>query len=253
MSPTMNPPIIGLTTYGRHERDLATEHYDEYYFIPAEYVDAVRRADGVPVLLPPGENNWQRWIDATDGLIVIGGSDISPERYGGNAQHPSLTKLDPMRDETELALAKELANNPDTPALYICRGMQVLNVALDGTLYEHIPDIIETDIHRNESGFWASQPLTADPESQLAQTMGAAEVTTTSGHHQAIKDVAAGLTVVAQAADGIIEALQVTDHPWALAVQWHPEKTAATDPTQQALFDQLVEAARDKSGQSKLK
>ena len=68
----VNNPIIGLTTYGRHERDLATEHYDEFYFIPADYVDAVRRAGGVPILLPPGETNWQRWLDATDGIIVIG-------------------------------------------------------------------------------------------------------------------------------------------------------------------------------------
>lgn len=240
----MNQPIIGLTTYGRNERDLATEYYDEFFFIPADYVDAVRRAGGVPVLLPPGETNWERWLDATNGIIVIGGSDIHPQEYGGDSNHPKLTRLDVERDESEIKLTRRLMDDADKPTLYICRGMQVLNVALGGTLYEHVPDIVEDDIHRNEAGFWADQPLSADANSKVARVMGTTEVTTTSGHHQAIKDVAAGLDVTARAKDGIIEALEASNHPWAVAVQWHPEKTAHIDPTQQALFDQLVEAAR---------
>ena len=240
----MTQPIIGITTYGRNERDLANQYYSEFFFVPADYVDAVRRAGGVPMLLPPGETNWQRWLDVTDGIIVTGGSDIHPARYGGNAEHPNLTIHDLQRDETEIALVQELVTDVHKPTLYICLGAQVLNVALGGTLHEHVPDVVGEDIHRSPEGFWANQPLRAEPGSQLAQVMGATEVTTTSGHHQAIKEVAVGLKVVAEAADGIIEALQVSEHPWALAVQWHPEKTAAFDPTQQALFDQLVQAAR---------
>ena len=240
----MNAPIIGLTTYGRHERDLANEYYDKFFLVPADYVDAVRRAGGVPILLPPGETNWQRWIEITDGIVVTGGSDIDPRRYGGNPDHPNLTRIDVERDETELSLTKALAAEQSKPTLYICRGMQVLNVAMGGTLTEHIPDIMDDDIHRNDAGYWEDQPLSVESDSQLAAVMGATEVTTTSGHHQAVKAVGERLNVVARAADGIIEALQLSDHPWALAVQWHPEKTAHIDSTQQALFDELVATAR---------
>lgn len=240
----MNRPIIGLTTYGRNERDFANEYYAEFYFIPTDYVDAVRRAGGVPVLLPPGELHWQCWLELTDGVIIIGGSDIHPARYGGDAQHPRLTRLDTERDESEIKLVQRLVCDASQPLFCICRGMQVLNVALGGTLHEHLPEVVGKDIHRSQDGYWAQQPLTANANSRLAHIMRTRHVTATSGHHQAIKEVAAGLEVVARADDDIIEALQVADHPWALAVQWHPEKTAAFDPTQQALFDQFVEAAR---------
>lgn len=242
----MTQPIIGLTTYGRYERDISNEYYERFYLIPTEYVDAVRRAGGVPILLPPGEKNWSRWLDATDAIIVIGGADIHPQTYGGNAEHPNLTRFDVERDKSEIKLVRKLVDDGAQPMLCICRGMQVLNVALGGTLYEHIPDIVDTDIHRNAAGFWANQPLKADPGSKLAEVMNETDVTTTSGHHQAVKKIGDGLKVTAKAADGIIEALEVSDHPWALAVQWHPEKTAHLDPTQQALFDQLVEAARER-------
>lgn len=236
-------PIIGLTMYGRGERYIRYGYYDEYYFIPADYVTAVRRAGGVPMLLPPGERNWQRWLDVTDGIIVIGGADVNPEQYGGDAAHPNLTELDSERDESEIRLVQELVEIEQQPFLAICRGMQVLNVAMGGTLYEHIPDTLAEDIHRGDGGKgWAVQPLTAT--GKMAEVMGSAEVTTYSGHHQAVKQVADGLDVVATAADGIIEALQVSDHPWAFAVQWHPEKSAESDPTQQRLFDELVAQAR---------
>lgn len=244
----MSTPLIGLTTYGRYERDISNEYYDHFYLIPTEYVDAVRRAGGVPILLPPGEMNWQRWLDATDAIIVIGGADIHPGTYGGNPEHPNLTQFDVERDKSEIALVRMLVDDATQPLLCICRGMQLLNVALGGTLYEHIPDVVDEDIHRNKTGYWANQPLVANADSKLAAVMGTTEVTTTSGHHQAVKKVADGLEVTAKAADGIIEALEVSDHPWALAVQWHPEKTAHIDPTQQRLFDELVAAARERMG-----
>ncbi len=236
-------PIIGLTMYGRGERFIRYDYYDEFYFIPADYVAAVRRAGGVPLLLPPGETNWQRWLDVTDGIIVIGGADVSPEHYGGNNNHPNLTELDAERDASEIRLVQELVEHEQQPFLAICRGMQVLNVALGGTLHEHVADTLPEDIHRGAGGQgWAIQPLTAT--GLMADVMGSADVTTYSGHHQAVKRVADGLAVVATAADGIIEALQVSDHPWAFAVQWHPEKSAENDPTQQRLFDELVAQAR---------
>lgn len=240
----MTAPIIGLTTYGRNERYIDYPYYDEFYFIPADYVDAVRRAGGVPMLLPPGETNWQRWLDVTDGIVVIGGCDVSPSEYGGDVAHPKLTVLDPERDASELALVRELVEETQQPFLAICRGMQVVNVALGGTLHEHVADTLSEDIHRGEDDGWAVQPLKAT--GATADVMGSADVSTYSGHHQAVKRVADRVVVEGVAEDGVIEALRVSNHPWALAVQWHPEKSAETDPTQQSLFDQLVEQARRK-------
>ena len=241
----MQKPIIGLTTYGRDEsRHIQSVYYDSFYYIPTDYVDAVRRAGGVPILLPPGEVDWQRWLDIVDGVVVVGGADVSPSEYGGNSEHPNLTGLDPERDRSELDLIKVIADEKDRPLLCICRGMQALNVALGGTLHEHVPDITDEDIHRNETGGWAMQSLDAKEGSKLAQVMGAQQVTTFSGHHQVVKDVAALAEVSAVAPDGLIEALEIKGHPWAIAVQWHPEKSAENDPTQQRLFDEMVAAAK---------
>ncbi|MDJ0753506.1 MAG: gamma-glutamyl-gamma-aminobutyrate hydrolase family protein [Ardenticatenaceae bacterium] len=237
-------PIIGLTTYGRHELKIDYKFYDDFFAIPAQYVDAVRRAGGVPVLLPPGETSWDEIFHMVDGMIITGGADIHPAAYGGNAAHPSLTRLAPDRDTFELALAQEVMDRETHPTLCICRGMQILNVALGGTMSEHIPDILDEDIHRSEDGGWTQQPVVVHPGSLLGEIMQADHVVTFSGHHQAIKDVGGGLTVSALAPDGIIEALEAAGHPWLVAVQWHPEVSAADDVTQQRLFDDLVAAAK---------
>jgi len=130
----------------------------------------------------------------------------------------------------------------DKPVLCICRGMQVLNVALGGTLHAHIPDIREQDIHRSKEGLWTLHDCNVKVNSELAQIMGTENVNTYSGHHQAVNQVADHLQEVATAPDGIIEAVMAPDHPWLVGVQWHPEKSAATDPTQQGLFDAVVAA-----------
>jgi putative glutamine amidotransferase len=239
----MMAPIIGITTYGRNEKRFDTTYYDEFYTIPADYVDAVRRAGGVPILLPPGEPQWEAWLKIVDGIVVSGGSDIQPSYYGGNSDHPNLTPHDPPRDETELSLTKQLLDEMQTPSLFICRGMQVLNVASGGSLHEHIPDFQAEDIHRGTDGGWAVQPVKVNPASLLHRVMGTEAVATYSGHHQAIKELGQGLTVSSTASDGVIEALENSEHPWLLAVQWHPEKSAAKDETQQRLFNELVKAA----------
>ena len=242
---TTKSPIIGLTTYGRHETKVSDDtYYDQYYAAPVDYVDSIRRAGGVPILLPPGETNWKRWLDITDGIVISGGADVNPDRYAGNADHPELTEIDPERDATELALAKHIAEQKKQPTLCICRGFQVLNIALGGTLHEHIPDLKELDIHRNDTGGWTIQEVSATPDSLLAQAMGNTAVHTYSGHHQAIDQVAAGLTISALAPDGIIESLEMDDHPWLLAVQWHPEKSTTQDPSQQNIFDTLIAQAK---------
>ncbi len=240
-------PIIGLTTYGQDEKaPIQSRHYDEFYHIPAKYVAAVRRAGGVPVLLPPGEMALDEWLDLVDGVIVIGGADVHPEQYGGDAQHPTLTGLDRERDQTELALIKLVIERADRPTLCICRGLQVMNVALGGTLHEHLPDVMDEDIHRSEDGGWTVQPIRAEPDSRLAQAMQTEQASTYSGHHQAINRLADGVRITALAPDGIIEAIEHEQHPWLLGVQWHPEMSADSDPTQQGLFDALVTAARER-------
>lgn len=239
------PPIIGITSTGKNESYLESRYYKSYYASPSQYVDAVRKAGGVPIILPSAKpDEVQDILQIVDGMIVTGGTDIAPEFYDGNSDHPNLTQLDKERDASEIAIVQNIVEMADKPLFCVCRGMQVLNVALGGTIYEHLPDILEDDMHRDD-GFWTLHDVDVDNDSLLAQVMQAETVNTYSGHHQAIKTVGEGLSVVAKAADGIIEALTYENHPWVLAVQWHPEKTAAEDITQQRLFDALVEAARE--------
>ncbi|MEM8860506.1 MAG: gamma-glutamyl-gamma-aminobutyrate hydrolase family protein [Chloroflexota bacterium] len=244
----MKKPIIAITTYGPNERDLANEYYEKFYLTPKPYVDAVVRAGGVPILVPPTPESLAAVRAIADGVIVAGGSDINPERYGGDANHPNLTNIDKDRDASELEIITSLTTGEPVPTLCICRGMQVLNVAMGGSLHEHVPDTIPADIHRSEDGFWAMQPVKVDPKSRLAEIMEADEVVTTSGHHQAVKELGHDLTVTARAADGVIEAIEHTGLPWMIGVQWHPEVTADSDPTQQNLFDELVAEARKNLG-----
>lgn len=241
-------PVIALTTYGRYEKDLATVYHKYQFSVPAPYVDAVRRAGGLPLLLPPGENDWEALLATVDGVLISGGADLSPSTYGGDNGHEALTALDWERDQSELSLIRTVveSDNPRIraiPTLCVCRGIQVLNVALGGSLYEHIADIRTEDIHRGPQGGWAIHDVDVVPASLLAKAMKATHVTTNSGHHQAIKEVASGLTVTATAPDGIIEAVEHEELPWLLGVQWHPEASADVDPTQQRLFDALVQVA----------
>ncbi|MGJ3241013.1 MAG: gamma-glutamyl-gamma-aminobutyrate hydrolase family protein [Anaerolineae bacterium] len=232
--------IIGITTSGLNEQMVQSPYYDHYYVVPDLYVAAVRRAGGIPILLPPGETDIESVLELVDGMVVTGGGDICPYVYGGNSDHASLTRQDPERDRFEIGIIQAMIVQRDQPVLCVCRGMQVLNVALGGTMYEHIPDIRDVDMHRNADGFWTVHDVQIRARSKLAQAMQSIQVQTYSGHHQAVKTIGEGLTVVAQAPDGIVEGLEVNVHPWMIGVQWHPEKSAQTDPTQQALFDTLI-------------
>lgn len=237
--------IIGITTSGRNENMYDTKYYDHYYVVPDLYVEAVRKAGGIPILLPPGETAIEQVLELVDGIIVTGGGDITPEAYGGDKEHPAVNRLDKERDDFEFELIRKVAERKDKPVLCVCRGMQVLNVALGGTMYEHIPDVREVDTHRNEVGYWQIHEVTVDADSKMADAMDSQTVNTYSGHHQAVKDIANGLRVVAKSPDEIVEGLESSSHPWMIGVQWHPEKSAREDATQQALFDKLVEIARD--------
>ena len=239
----MSKPVIGITTGGRKESYIISRHYDAFYSSPAPYVDAVRRAGGIAMLLPPGDDEWREIVPILDGVVVTGGTDVDPAEYDGNRFNSHLLPFDNERDQSELSLVRLLLEERETPVLCICRGLQVLNVAAGGSLYEHIPDIRDDDIHRDEIGLWAMQHVEVEADSLIAQVMGTTSMYTSSGHHQAVRAVGEGLRVVGVATDGIIEALELPGHPWLIGVQWHPEVTAERDPTQQALFDALVKHA----------
>ena len=226
-------PRIGLSTYGRDA--------DHRFSLPVEYVDCIRRAGGTPVLLPPGEGDLAGWFELIDALVLPGGGDIEPARWGG-APHPENYKVDAARDADEIAMARH-AVAATLPTLAICRGMQVLNVAFGGTLIAHVPEVVGEQVaHRAPPRRWVPHEVTIERGSRVAEVMNATRCTIASSHHQAVDRVAAMFRVVAHAPDGIVEGMELPGHPFLLAVQWHPELTAADDPVQQRLFEALVRA-----------
>jgi putative glutamine amidotransferase len=227
-------PLIGITTSDRNEQ--------RRFSLAAAYVDAIRRAGGMPVMLPPGETHLAQLLKRLDGIIMSGGGDVDPALYGGS-QHEAIYMIEPERDRSEIELTQQLVKM-ELPMLNICRGVQVLNVALGGTLIEHLPDEVGEDItHRAIPPGATRHEVKIEPDSRLAEIIGQTEVMIASWHHQALRQAAPHLRVVARAADGTIEAVEMPDHPWLIGVQWHPELTAIDDPAQQRLFDDLVEAA----------
>ena len=235
----LKQPLIGLTAYGRNA--------DNRFTLPAEYVDAVRRAGGVPVLIPPGETNWKTLVEALDALILTGGGDIDPDHYRGR-RHETNYGIDRERDTLELELGRWVMTS-GLPTLGICRGAQILNVVRGGQLIEHIPDEVgESVLHRAPPREPTAHGIRLKAGSQLARIFGQEEFEAASWHHQALRGVAQGFEAVGHAPDGTIEAIEMPSHPWLLAVQWHPELTAASDPLQQKLFDALVARARQGRG-----
>ena len=227
--------LIGITTYGRNEAG--------HFHLPSEYIDSIRRAGGTAVMLPPGEADLAGWLEAMDGLVLTGGGDIGPEHYGG-VGHEATYMVDQERDGTELGLVREVLDC-GLPTLAICRGTQLVNVVLGGTLFEHLPDVVGDRIaHRLPPREPVPHSIEVQEQSSLASILGATRFDAASWHHQAIDQAASGLEIVAHAPDGTIEAVEMPNHPWLHGVQWHPELTAASDPTQQNLFDALIDRAQ---------
>lgn len=211
----------------------------ERYTLRVEYVDAVRRAGGVAVIVPPGDDDPPLVLDRLDGIILSGGGDVDPRLYGGEP-HPALYGIDPGRDATEIALARA-ALEQRIPILAICRGIQVVNVATGGDLFQHLPDVTSGTVHHwIDSAEGSRHRVRIAADSRLAAICQAQEVMVQSWHHQALHRLGEGLRPVAWADDGTLEAVESADHPELVAVQWHPEETAGTDPAQQHLFDWLV-------------
>ena len=228
-------PLVALPTYHANAEGRVN--------LPAEYHEAVRRAGGRPVLIPPGDPDYAALLDDVDAVVLTGGGDIDPTLIGGR-EHPEIYGTSTLRDESELDLVRQIMDRR-TPTLAICRGMQLLNVVLGGTLLPHLPDDVGDEVvHRADPPGPIPHGVRLDGQSLLAEVMGATEVVTASWHHQAIDELGDGLRPVAWADDGVIEAVELEGHPFLEVVQWHPEITAGDDPTQQALFDALVDRAR---------
>jgi putative glutamine amidotransferase len=231
-------PLIGITTYEKSERGR--------FELPATYVEAVQLAGGLPVLIPPVEIDVSALLDRLDGLILAGGDDVHPKYYGGS-DHPKIHNISIERDKLEIALSNLIVER-QFPALCICRGVQVLNVALGGTLIEHIPDEPSALPHqsRYDTGDRNSHDIQVAPDSRLARIMDASSLHMDTFHHQAIRKPAPSLRVVATAPDGVIEGVEHPDHPFLLGVQWHPEREVSTMPSQLRLFQALVQHAAGK-------
>jgi putative glutamine amidotransferase len=212
-------PVIGLTSYEEQARwgvwDVPS------VLLPVRYVRAVVAAGGVPVLLPPIPEVVESALTRLDGLILAGGPDIEPSRYGATAlESTGAPRVD--RDSTELGLVTT-ALAAGLPVLAICRGMQLMNVARGGTLHQHLPDVVGNDDHAPAPAVYGHHPVTVTPGSLLATSLGRTDAEVPTYHHQGIDELGAGLTVSATASDGTIEAIEDQSLAFCLAVQWHPE------------------------------
>ncbi len=241
----MAEPLIALVTY--HLPPGRVSGWSSgAYAVHDLYVDAVRRAGGRPVLLPPAADGGPDDLAASfDGLLLVGGGDVAPTEYGAEA-HPETSSVDPARDGLEIGLVRA-ADATGLPTLAICRGAQVVNVAFGGTLLQHLPDDPARISHRSDEGMPERlHEVKVLESSQVAASCGGVVVRGVSRHHQGIDRVGEGLDPVAWAEDGLVEAVE-RSHGWLVAVQWHPEVTAAKDSAAQGLFDALVHQAAHRS------
>jgi putative glutamine amidotransferase len=238
----MTAPRIGVTGVTRHV--LGAERSQ----VNAAYVHAVVRAGGIPLILPPliRLQDAGTVLDSLDGLVLSGGEDVDPTHFN-SAPHPALGDVDPVRDAFELALFRE-AWQRRLPVLAICRGIQLVNVALGGTLWQDIPSERPGALGHKQAGDRddRTHPVELVPGSRLAVALGTTRCDVNSFHHQSVRDLAFGLAVTATAPDGEIEGLEsATGAPWLLAVQWHPEEFHADGGApDQGLFAALVREAR---------
>jgi len=237
-APSDDAPWIGVTTYHR-EREGRTR-----FSLPDAYVEGVRRAGGRPLLLPPGEPDPVGVLARLDGLVLTGGGDLHPEILG-EPVHGTMYSFCEERDRFELELIRA-ALDRETPVLAICRGMQILNVALGGDLHLHLPDAVGEDVvHRRTQDDAAAHPVRLAPDSDLAALFAGASLdSVASWHHQGVRRLGEGLVPVAWAEDDVIEALELPGAADLRAIQWHPELDLAEDAAGLRLFRDLVGRAR---------
>ena len=239
----MSRKIVGILG----STSQATADSGPRQYLNRAYVWAVENAGGVPVILPVTRDPdvISRYLGVVDGLLLSGGVDVAPA-YFGEEPHPHLGTVDDDRDTTEMPLIRE-ALAQDMPVFAICRGIQSLNIALGGTLYQDIPSQAPSAIHHQQSDIGIARSQTSHSvrivaDSRLRNIVGVEEMQTNSFHHQSLKQVADGLVVTASAPDGIIEAAESPAHRYVVAVQFHPEETAPNDLHSRQLFEAFIAA-----------
>jgi putative glutamine amidotransferase len=233
-------PIIGITT----NQSINVNGHPTVMLMQS-YINAVMQAGGVPVLIPSmvHTDGWDALYSRLDGILFSGGGDFALEHARGDA-HPRLTDVDPERDSVEIKLAQASASD-GKPFLGICRGAQAVNVALGGTLYTHIADQLPNALDHSYPGNLRTvlvHEVKIEEGTRIAEVLGEPIIKVNSLHHQGLKDIAPSLRVTGYAPDGLVESVELPDHPFGIAVQWHPEWLTDQQPTRN-LFRKFVEAA----------
>lgn len=234
------PPVIGITT-----NQSKNAYGQPTIMLMQSYLNAVMQAGGVPVLIPSliAEDGWDALYARLDGILFSGGGDIGMEFSPGDP-HPRIDDVDLARDAIELKMVQAAASE-GKPFLGICRGCQVMNVALGGTLYTHIADQLPNALDHSYPGnlrMVLVHEIKIEEGTHLAEIYGQPIIKVNSLHHQGLKDIAPSVRVAGQAPDGLVEAIELPDHPFGLAIQWHPEWLTDQDTTRN-LFRTFVEAA----------
>jgi putative glutamine amidotransferase len=233
-------PVIALS--GRHTRARGprVEPIEWQY---RDYIEAIRRAGAVPLIIPSGldSEEIEALLARSDGVLLCGGDDIEPGHYSEPARPDANLVSDAFADTTDLAIARR-ALDTDLPILGLCRGQQMMAVVSGAPLWQDLPSQNPTAItHTEVDGASSHHPVLVQPGSRLAEIIGVGPLTVNSRHHQAVRDVGTGFVIVAEAPDGVCEAIEFPAHRFAVGVQWHPEEMTG-EPSATALFDALVSA-----------
>ncbi|MBN1580476.1 MAG: gamma-glutamyl-gamma-aminobutyrate hydrolase family protein, partial [Anaerolineae bacterium] len=239
MDQDLQSPIIGVIAHKIRPGQDGSKPIDGQY---GDYCRSLALAGGAPVLIPLDldERAYRTIYEQLDGILFPGGVDVAPRLYHQEPL-PQLGRVDDALDKTELLLARwALAEH--IPVLGICRGIQLLNVAAGGSLYQDIPAQIPQALSHACPDTPSAHQVDIEPGTRLADALGTLSCWTNSRHHQAIKDVAPGFTVTAHASDGTIEGIEIVDAPFFVGVQWHPENLAPTDTQMLGLFQAFVHA-----------
>jgi putative glutamine amidotransferase len=233
-------PLIGIST------NLSTNSYGQpIVLLQQSYVRAIVNAGGVPVLIPSAiaEDGWDALYASLDGILLSGGGDMALDHFSGDP-HPRIDDVDSARDSVELKMLNAAASD-GKPFLGICRGCQVMNVAFGGTLYTHIPDQLPGALDHSYPGNMRTvlvHQVKIEEGTRIAEIFGDPIIRVNSLHHQGLKDIPPALRVAGYAPDGLAEAIELPDHPFGLAVQWHPEWLTDQEGTRN-LFRKFVDAA----------
>lgn len=240
----MKKPLIGISSNFQPQ----LEQVRDKTIIPHAYIQAVLSTGGIPLVIPVIEDPAQvlDYINLVSGLVLIGGEDLDPQHYH-QPPHPSAQLAPAAEDQTHLLLAR-LAVERSIPFLAICRGHQVLNTVLGGTLIQDIPSSCPEALEHSfpeDPSQETYHPVNINPASRLASLIHKTELDVNSSHHQAVSDIGEGLTPSAWAPDGILEAMELESHPFGLSVQWHPERILE-QPEMRLIFEGFVNASRRK-------